>query len=124
MRTSSGKLPAPIQHIFHTVGPRETPGQSEEAFKELLALAVKSTLDKAVEWKVETLAIPIISGGIFGGNPEVCARQIWSSMQDYAIAHPWKFKRIELVTLAYEKMLPAIQGVLSGEAVVQHWVED
>ena len=58
--TSAGRLPA--RFVIHTVGPRW--GEGDEEAK--LASAVASALDLAEEKGFATVAMPAVSGGIFG----------------------------------------------------------
>jgi O-acetyl-ADP-ribose deacetylase (regulator of RNase III) len=60
--TSGGRLRA--KYVIHTVGPRYRDGKSGEAEK--LASAVSSALKIAVDKKLNSIAIPAISSGIFG----------------------------------------------------------
>jgi O-acetyl-ADP-ribose deacetylase (regulator of RNase III) len=59
--TSGGNLPA--RYVIHTVGPVWNGGTKNE--KELLALAYRSSLRLAVEYKIQTLAFPNISTGVY-----------------------------------------------------------
>lgn len=60
--TPGFKLPA--SYVIHTVGPIYRGGKEGEA--ELLARAYRSSLELAYEKKLESIAFPIISSGIFG----------------------------------------------------------
>ena len=68
--TSAGRLPA--RFVIHTVGPRW--GEGDEEAK--LASAVTSALDLAEEKGLATVAMPAVSGGIFGFPKENCAHII------------------------------------------------
>lgn len=68
--TSAGRLPA--RFVIHTVGPRW--GEGDEEAK--LASAVASALDLAEEKGLATVAMPAVSGGIFGFPKESCAHII------------------------------------------------
>ncbi len=59
--TGGGRLPA--RHVIHAVGPVYR-GRAEDA--ELLASAVRSSLELADEHGLKSLALPAISTGIFG----------------------------------------------------------
>ncbi|RME71531.1 MAG: macro domain-containing protein [Chloroflexi bacterium] len=80
--TSGGNLPA--KYVIHAVGPVWGSG-SEEA---KLASAVQNALSLADEHGVQTISIPGISSGIFGGPKDVCARVIVEAARDYVLAHP------------------------------------
>lgn len=60
--TPGFKLPA--SYVIHTVGPIYRGGKEGEA--ELLARAYRSSLELAYEKKLESIAFPLISSGIFG----------------------------------------------------------
>lgn len=59
--TRAGKLPA--KFVIHTVGPVWNNGLKNE--QELLALAYKNTLNIAIQNKIQTIAFPNISTGIY-----------------------------------------------------------
>ncbi|MGD2143553.1 MAG: macro domain-containing protein [Anaerolineae bacterium] len=61
--TSGGELKA--DYVIHTVGPVYDPTSRSES-AELLASAVKSALQLAVEHDLRSIALPAISTGIFG----------------------------------------------------------
>ena len=59
--TTGGRLPA--KYVIHTVGPVWNDGRHGE--EELLASAYRNSLQLAVEHKIETIAFPNISTGIY-----------------------------------------------------------
>ena len=59
--TTGGRLPA--KYVIHTVGPVWNGGAHRE--EELLASAYQNSLQLAVEHKIETIAFPNISTGIY-----------------------------------------------------------
>jgi O-acetyl-ADP-ribose deacetylase (regulator of RNase III) len=59
--TRAGKLPA--KFVIHTVGPVWNDGLKKE--QELLALTYKNTLNIAIQYKIQTIAFPNISTGIY-----------------------------------------------------------
>ena len=59
--TTGGRLPA--KYVIHTVGPVWNGGAQGE--EELLASAYRNSLQLAVEHKIETIAFPNISTGIY-----------------------------------------------------------
>ncbi|HWQ16757.1 MAG TPA: ADP-ribose-binding protein [Sulfolobales archaeon] len=58
--TSAGRLKA--RYVIHAVGPR----YGEEGGDEKLASAIRSSLDKAEELGLRSIALPAISTGIYG----------------------------------------------------------
>lgn len=67
--TTGGNLSA--KHVIHAVGPTDDMINKNE----LLELAVRNTLELAQKYKLESIAIPAISTGIFG-FPMIPASQI------------------------------------------------
>jgi O-acetyl-ADP-ribose deacetylase (regulator of RNase III) len=59
--TTGGRLPA--KYVIHTVGPVWNGGAHDE--EELLASAYRNSLKLAIEHKIETIAFPNISTGIY-----------------------------------------------------------
>lgn len=70
--TSGGNLPA--RFVIHAVGPVWGGGANREP--ELLESAVLAALGLASKNKLLTVALPIISAGIFGYPPELAVRVI------------------------------------------------
>ncbi|MFT3682472.1 MAG: O-acetyl-ADP-ribose deacetylase [Ferruginibacter sp.] len=67
--TTGGNLPA--KFVIHTVGPVWNGGKKKE--EELLANAYRNSLELAVANKVNTIAFPNISTGIYGFPKEMAA---------------------------------------------------
>ncbi|XP_013403474.1 poly [ADP-ribose] polymerase 14 [Lingula anatina] len=76
--TGPGKLPC--KHIFHAVGPRWRGGRSGE--REALQRAVENILKKCSEERVESVAIPAISAGIFGYPKEKATETMVKAASD------------------------------------------
>ena len=68
--TRAGKLPA--KFVIHTVGPVWNDGTNNEEM--LLSLAYTNSLKLAVENKVESIAFPNISTGIYGFPKQLAAK--------------------------------------------------
>ena len=68
--TPGGKLPA--KWIIHTVGPEY--GQHDGKEAELLASCYRTALEVAESHKLESIAFPAISTGVYGYPPEEAAR--------------------------------------------------
>lgn len=80
--TSGGSLPSPI--VIHAVGPIW--GSGDEDAK--LAAAYRGSLEKAEELKLETLAVPALSTGIFGFPRQRAAGIFYATLAAFFHAHP------------------------------------
>lgn len=70
--TVAGELPA--KYVIHAVGPIWDDGESGE--RELLASAVRSSLELASQLGCTSVALPAISSGIFGFPKDIAAEII------------------------------------------------
>ncbi|NXB45478.1 PAR14 polymerase, partial [Leucopsar rothschildi] len=77
--TGAGKLPC--KNVIHAVGPRWNEKESQKCMW-LLKKTVKKCLHLAETWKHRSIALPAISGGIFGFPLEVCTYSIVSSIKE------------------------------------------
>lgn len=68
--TTAGKLPA--KYVIHTVGPVWRGSNNDE--EQLLANCYINSLRVAVENKVETIALPNVSTGVYGFPKELAAK--------------------------------------------------
>ena len=79
--TPGGKLPA--KWIIHAVGPKYAQHDGKEA--ELLASCYRTALELAESHKLESIAFPAISTGVYGYPPEeaakVASQAVQSSLQ-------------------------------------------
>jgi len=75
--TRGGKLPA--KWIIHTVGPKYGQHNGKEA--ELLASCYRTALELAESHKLESIAFPAISTGIYGYPPEEAAEVASQAVQ-------------------------------------------
>jgi O-acetyl-ADP-ribose deacetylase len=75
--TPGGKLPA--KWIIHTVGPMY--GQHDGKEAELLASCYRTSLELAESHKLESIAFPAISTGIYGYPPEEAAKVASEAIQ-------------------------------------------
>jgi len=75
--TPGGKLPA--KWIIHTVGPKYGQHNGKEA--ELLASCYRTALELAESHKLESIAFPAISTGVYGYPPEEAAKVAWQAIQ-------------------------------------------
>ncbi|NXM66716.1 PAR14 polymerase, partial [Serilophus lunatus] len=77
--TGAGKLPC--KNVIHAVGPRWRMEEAEKCV-DLLRKAVKSALRQAEIYNCRSIALPAISGGIFGFPLELCTYSIVSSIKE------------------------------------------
>ncbi|NXF24832.1 PAR14 polymerase, partial [Rhodinocichla rosea] len=77
--TRAGKLPC--KNVIHAVGPRWSRERSEMCVN-LLRKTVKSCLQLAESYNHHSIALPAISGGIFGFPMELCTYSIVSSIKE------------------------------------------
>ncbi|NWV12309.1 PAR14 polymerase, partial [Ptilonorhynchus violaceus] len=77
--TGAGKLPC--KNIIHAVGPRWSKEEPEMCV-DLLRKTVKKCLQLAETYNYRSIALPAISGGIFGFPLELCTYSIVSSVKE------------------------------------------
>lgn len=77
--TTAGLLPA--KYVIHTVGPVWAGGKNDEANK--LSNCYKNSLQLALEFKIETIAFPNISTGIYGYPKEEAAKIAIETVSEY-----------------------------------------
>ncbi|XP_075008916.1 protein mono-ADP-ribosyltransferase PARP14 isoform X4 [Calonectris borealis] len=77
--TSAGKLPC--KNVIHAVGPRWRKDEAEKCVY-LLRKTVKKSLQLAETYNHRSIALPAISGGIFGFPLQACADSIVSSIKE------------------------------------------
>ena len=80
--TGAGRLPA--TYVIHAVGPVWGSGDEEEK----LGSAVSSALALADAHQLNSISMPGISSGIFGGPKDICARVIVQAVVDYLKQNP------------------------------------
>ena len=76
--TPGGKLTA--KWIIHTVGPMYSQHGGKEA--ELLASCYRTALELAESHKLESIAFPAISTGVYGYPAEEAAKVAWTAIQE------------------------------------------
>jgi O-acetyl-ADP-ribose deacetylase (regulator of RNase III) len=75
--TSGGAMPC--QYVIHAVGPVWGDGDEERK----LAAAVRGSLECAAKLKLESIALPAISTGIFGFPKELAAGIIFAEIEKF-----------------------------------------
>jgi O-acetyl-ADP-ribose deacetylase len=81
--TTGGRLPA--KYVIHTVGPVWNGGANHE--EELLASAYRNSLQLAVEHKIETIAFPNISTGIYHFPKDKAAAIAVATVSEFLVDH-------------------------------------
>ena len=77
--STGGKLPC--RKVIHAVGPKWQGGSRGEENE--LYEAVYSSLERAVQQRLASIAIPAIGSGVFGVPPPVSARSIVTAVVDF-----------------------------------------
>lgn len=77
--TSGGNLPA--KYVIHTVGPIWHGGNNNEA--KMLENAYRNSLKLAVDNRIETIAFPNISTGVYGFPKDRAAQSAVRSVQEF-----------------------------------------
>jgi len=80
--TTGGKLKA--KHVIHAVGPRMGEGDEDRKLRD----ATLNSLKLADQHKLQSLAFPAISTGIFGFPMERCAQIMLKTTIDYLHSQP------------------------------------
>lgn len=73
------------RHVIHTVGPVWHGGKQNE--EELLRSAYRSSLELAVENKIESIAFPSISTGAYGFPIEKASRIAFGTVKEFVQKH-------------------------------------
>ena len=81
--TDAGDLPA--KYVFHTVGPVWQGGMEKES--ELLASAIRSCLNLAIENFCESISFPAISTGVFGYPKDQAAEVVIKEAANFLFEH-------------------------------------
>jgi len=82
--------------IIHAVGPRYDRDQPLESAR-LLKSAYASSLAKAEQEGLRTLAFPAISAGIFGYPFDEAMQIAFMTVKEYVMDHPGSFDEIKFV---------------------------
>lgn len=99
--TSAGKLPC--SYVIHAVGPMW--GEGNEDAK--LTAAVSGSLAVASRLKLDSIALPAISTGIFGFPKDRAARIILAAILDYLRGNPTTSLKLVRLTLFDQETLEA-----------------
>lgn len=99
--TSGGRLPA--AYVIHTVGPVWNGGHKNEP--ELLASCYRNSLQLALDNKLESVAFPGISTGIYHYPKPAAAALAVREVQQWLAAHEWPREVIFVAFDAENKQL-------------------
>ncbi|NXR48585.1 PAR14 polymerase, partial [Hippolais icterina] len=104
--TRAGRLPC--KNVIHAVGPRWNEKESEMCVN-LLRKTVKNCLQLAEKHKHRSIALPAISGGIFGFPLELCTYSIVSSIKETLEESKGNtsLKEVHLVGFAQDNLIQA-----------------
>ena len=94
--TTGGRLPA--QYVIHTVGPVWNGGHKSEP--ELLANCYRNCLRLALENKLDSVAFPGISTGIYGYPKKAAVAIAVREIRQWLAAHEWP---CEVVLVAFDQ---------------------
>lgn len=92
--TTAGRMPA--DHLVHVVGPRYRADQDNEA---LLRQAVSAALDGARDAGAASVAVPMLSAGVFGYPPEEAGAIIADETAQWLARAPGPLHEVRLVGL-------------------------
>ncbi|NXH34828.1 PAR14 polymerase, partial [Myiagra hebetior] len=102
MMTGAGKLPC--KNVIHAVGPRWSKEESQKCTW-LLKMTVKKCLQLAEIYNHRSIALPAISGGIFGFPLDLCTYSIVSSVKETLEESRWNsLKEVHLVAFAKDNI--------------------
>jgi O-acetyl-ADP-ribose deacetylase (regulator of RNase III) len=99
--TRAGNLPC--KYVIHAVGP--VWGSGDEDAK--LAAAVTGSLSLAARLRLDSIALPAISTGVFGFPKERAARVMLSSIRAYIIENPSDHPQLVRLTMLDQTTLEA-----------------
>src|SRR5436305_5580412 len=109
--TTAGKLRA--KYVFHAVGPIYRGGSEDER---LLASAYKSCLELAEQYKVESIAFPSLSTGVYGYPLDLAAPIALRTIIEH-IKEPTSLKQVMFVLFgerSYQAFEEALTKLLSN----------
>lgn len=96
--TGAGELPA--KYVIHAVGPIWDDGESGE--RELLAAAVRSSLELASQLGCTSVALPAISSGIFGFPKDIAAEIIIRTIRIFIDTSTGSLRRVRCTNIDVE----------------------
>ncbi len=85
--TDAGRLPC--KYVVHAVGPRFSDSDKRTTVQRLRR-AVRESLNQASSKNCSSIAIPVISSGIFGCPLDLCTESIAKEVRDYIDGHNYR----------------------------------
>ncbi|XP_056352653.1 protein mono-ADP-ribosyltransferase PARP14-like isoform X2 [Oenanthe melanoleuca] len=122
--TGAGNLPC--RNVIHAVGPRWNEKESQRCTW-LLKQTVKKCLQLADTYNHCSIALPAISGGIFGFPPQMCADSIVSSVKETLeeLMEGSSLKEVHLVSNSEEiiqVLSETVKKVFSAKSFCPKWL--
>ncbi|OWK63178.1 Poly [ADP-ribose] polymerase 14 [Lonchura striata] len=122
--TRAGKLPC--KNVIHAVGPRWNEKESQKCVW-LLKKTVGKCLQLAEIYNHRSIALPAISGGIYGFPPQICAESIVSSIRETLeeVTEERSLKEVHLVSNSDEivqVLNETVKKVFSAKSFSPKWM--
>ena len=115
----------PVKHIIHTVGPIWQGGENNEA--KLLANCYTNSLALAQQYKCESIALPLISSGIYGYPKDEALTIAISSIGEFLLKHEMMVYLVVYDKKSFvlsEKLFTSIEKYIDDHYVEEHYVEE
>ncbi|XP_059394821.1 protein mono-ADP-ribosyltransferase PARP14-like isoform X1 [Carassius carassius] len=96
--TDAGRLPC--KYVVHAVGPRFSDSDRHTTVQRLRR-AVRESLNQALRKNCSSIAIPVISSGIFGCPLDLCTESIAKEVRDYIDDHNHRRSRSTLTKIHF-----------------------
>ncbi|KAL1266725.1 hypothetical protein QQF64_002400 [Cirrhinus molitorella] len=94
--THAGRLPC--KYVVHTVGPRFSDSDRHTTVQRL-RYAVRESLNQALSKNCSSIAIPVISSGIFGCPLDLCTESVAKEVRRYIEYHNHRSSKITLTEI-------------------------
>lgn len=117
--TKGYRLPA--KYIIHTVGPVWRDGKSNE--EKLLADCYKNSLEMAKDYKLESIAFPLISSGAFGYPKDKALKTAISVIGDFLLSNEMTVFLVVYDKTAFmlsEKLFSSITQYIDDKYIEEH----
>jgi O-acetyl-ADP-ribose deacetylase (regulator of RNase III) len=121
----TGGYDLPAKYVIHTVGPVWQGGGRNEA--ELLYRCYINSLQLALEYKLKSIAFPLISSGIYGYPKDQALRIAITAISDFLLSHEMMVYLVVFDKKAFmlsEKIFTAIEKYIDDHYVEEHLKHD